>query len=1039
MTTIAILSTRLYGQDGVSVEAHKWERAYRSLGCEIVLIAGELGAIDTPHVVIPELAFTYPQVISLNERAFGPPLPAFERKALRDEIEAQADAIERQLQAALARFGVDVLSVENALAIPMNLPLGLALQRLIAEGQRTIARHHDFYWERERFRHNNVEWLLHAAFPPSQGPIRHVTINDHARRELRRKRGLDATWVPNAFDFSYAECVDDYNRGLRKDLGIGPEQKIFLQPTRFIPRKGIHRAVELVARLRADYGLDGVLVVTGPAGDEGYEYQQEILREAEAAGVRVICAAEEVGFVRGAPGARKRYTMGDAYVYADLVTFPSDLEGFGNPVVEAALYWRPLFVNRYPVLDDILILAKDRFDFIVIDGDVTAGAVARTYQVLTDPVAREKTVLGNFVTARRHFSMERLAQRLRALLDSFAAEAEPAPAPEGATLAPGTVSLPAWRRRPVQVASEREKSSPYLDLLRDRIDLETSSFSERGSRLLVSRRGYSLSVRLAERWSKLEAELGDFRHRQPIISDLYLIDGFGSLLDFTLTTYPHKLSLQTNAGLFEIVFLDTETLFISLPEGEVGLRFKVRGEHGHTDRRGGTFKGLRNVAYTTNAKIVSNIAGQVNGGYFHVELTVRGEAGRGLVLNVTPRLGFNRTVRPTADVLAEAARRWHDWFAGVPAVDEPYQAQYYYAWWIMRSGLVSSRYYMTREGMLASKTRYIGVWQWDAFFHALAYRYVDTKLAEDQLRIVLDHQREDGMIPDAIHDEGIVTYLPAPVDADVTKPPVIAWTALKLYQKSGDLDFLSEIYEPLVRWNDWWFQHDDDRDSIVQYDHPFSSGLDSSPIWDEGMPVESPDLNVYLCVQMEALAEIAGLIGETEDAEMWRQRSRRLARRVIEHFYDPVAGLFWPTRAHRPIRVLTPFCLYPLWLGRLLDDKIAARLVAHLTDPGQFWTAYPIPTVAVSDPHYNPDQMWRGPTWLNVNYIFIDALIKSGCPDLARQLRDRTLELVMKHDDIYEYYHPETGDHSPRAAPTYGWSSALFIDLVIKASKGEII
>jgi glycosyltransferase involved in cell wall biosynthesis len=419
MSTVAILSTRLYGQDGVSVEARKWEWAYRSLGCEIALIAGELGATDTPHVVIPELAFTHPRIVSLNERAFGPPLPASERKALRGEIEALADTIERTLQAALARFGVDVLSVENALAIPMNLPLGLALQRLIAGGQRTIARHHDFYWERERFHHNNVEWLLHAAFPPSQGPIRHVTINDQARRQLRRKRGLNAIWVPNAFDFSHTECVDDYNGELRKDLGISSEQKIFLQPTRFIPRKGIHRAVELVARLRADYGLDGVLVVSGPAGDEGYEYEQKVLAEAAQAGVKVICAAEGVGFVRSASGGRKRYTMGDAYVYADLVTFPSDLEGFGNPVIEAAMYGRPLFVNRYPVLDDILMLAEDRFDFIVIDGDVTTAAVACTYKVLTDPVAREEMVYGNFVTARRHFLMERLVQRLQDLLDSL--------------------------------------------------------------------------------------------------------------------------------------------------------------------------------------------------------------------------------------------------------------------------------------------------------------------------------------------------------------------------------------------------------------------------------------------------------------------------------------------------------------------------------------------------------------------------------------------------------------------------------------------
>ncbi len=164
---------------------------------------------------------------------------------------------------------------------------------------------------------------------------------------------------------------------------------------------------------------NGVLVVTGPAGDEGYEYEQKVLAEAAQAGVKVICAAESVSFVRGTSGGRKRYTMGDAYVYADLVTFPSDLEGFGNPVIEAAMYGRPLFVNRYPVLDDILMLAEDCFDFIVIDGDVTTAAVARTYKVLTDPVARQEMVYRNFVTARRHFLMERLAQRLQDLLGSL--------------------------------------------------------------------------------------------------------------------------------------------------------------------------------------------------------------------------------------------------------------------------------------------------------------------------------------------------------------------------------------------------------------------------------------------------------------------------------------------------------------------------------------------------------------------------------------------------------------------------------------------
>ena len=182
---------------------------------------------------------------------------------------------------------------------------------------------------------------------------------------------------------------------------------------------------------------------------------------------------------------------------------------------------------------------------------------------------------------------------------------------------------------------------------------------------------------------------------------------------------------------------------------------------------------------------------------------------------------------------------------------------YYYAWWIMRAGLISSRFYTTREAMTPSKIHYVGVWQWDAYFHALAYRHLEMKLAKDQIRIVLDHQREDGMIPDAVHDEGTVTRLTFPIEADVTKPPLLAWSAWKLYEIDGDREFLDEIYEPVVRWNNWWFEKNDvDGNGLCEYQHPYSSGLDDSPMWDEGVHVESPDLNTYLCLQQEALAKM---------------------------------------------------------------------------------------------------------------------------------------------------------------------------------------
>jgi glycogen debranching enzyme len=191
-------------------------------------------------------------------------------------------------------------------------------------------------------------------------------------------------------------------------------------------------------------------------------------------------------------------------------------------------------------------------------------------------------------------------------------------------------------------------------------------------------------------------------------------------------------------------------------------------------------------------------------------------------------------------------------------------------------------------------------------------------------------------------------------------------------------------------------------------------------------------------MQMDALAEIAAILGLGEDAKEWRRRAGELAARMDRHFWDERAGVYWATHQHTPIRTLTPFNLYPLLTGRL-DAQKRQRLLEHLLNPREFWLEHPIATVAKSDPHYDPNQMWRGPTWVNINYLFIEGLVKNGYHEHARALRDKTLALLMRENDIYEYYNPETGCPPPRAASVFGWSSAVFIDLAIKASRGEII
>jgi len=584
-----------------------------------------------------------------------------------------------------------------------------------------------------------------------------------------------------------------------------------------------------------------------------------------------------------------------------------------------------------------------------------------------------------------------------------------------------------------------EIDSDFIALLKNRIDLTHIPFTERGSRLLVYRQNNSLYIRLAERWFKREQQLASYRSRPPIIESWHLTDGEGRPLDFELTSYPHRLDFHTSIGDFRLSFLDSETLLVCLPACRCGISFLAHVDNAHADRRGGvlhlTGDIRRNIAYTTNARLVHETVEPHGPELQRVSLVVDCSATSALILNITPRLGFNRYIPDPAAALEAAARRWHEWFAAAPPVDPEFKAQYYHAWWVMRAGLISSRFYTTREAMTPSKVHYVGIWQWDAYFHALAYRYIDRRLAQDQLRILLDHQLENGMIPDAVHDEGIITHLTFPVEADVTKPPLIAWVVWKLYQHDGDKEFLDEIYEPIVRWNDWWFKNNDmDGNGLCEYQHPFSSGLDDSPLWDAGMPVESPDLNTYLFLQQENLARIARALGLSRDARLWTRRSEAMLKRMLEAMWDPQAGLFWARKDGVYLPVRTPFNLFPLLTGRL-PKEVCSSLVRRLTDPQQFWPRYPIPTVALDDPNYDPNQMWRGPTWINVNYLLIEGLRRSGYPELAGELRRRTLEMIANRPDIYEYYHPETGANSPKAAPIFGWSSAIFIDLAIQASR----
>jgi glycosyltransferase involved in cell wall biosynthesis len=398
---VAFISTRIAGTDGVSLEIEKWARVIERQGVDCYYIAGELDRPDDRCRLIPEMHFMHPEIAAINKGAFNSELRT---TAVTDEISRLTQLIRNALKEAIVELEIDGIIVENALTIPMNIPLGIAIVQVIQEtGIGCLAHHHDFYWERERFLINSVQDILRYAFPPALPTIQHVAINSVAAESFSRRTGLSCRIVPNVMDFANPPGTpDDYACHFRQEIGLAEDDIIFLQPTRVVERKGIEHAIELVKRLE-DPRIK--LVITHSIKDEGDEYAHYLLEFAKLMDVELHIVDDRVAEERGTDEkGRKLFTLADTYDAADLVTYPSEYEGFGNAFLEAIYHRKPVFCNRYAIYR--ADIEPCGFNVVLFDGFLTSGAVDGVRSILNDSQARQTMVDHNYEVARQFFSYE---------------------------------------------------------------------------------------------------------------------------------------------------------------------------------------------------------------------------------------------------------------------------------------------------------------------------------------------------------------------------------------------------------------------------------------------------------------------------------------------------------------------------------------------------------------------------------------------------------------------------------------------------------
>jgi glycosyltransferase involved in cell wall biosynthesis len=415
MMNIGFISTRFSGTDGVTLETSKWAQIFERNGYSCFWFAGELDRDPAVSYLATEAHFSDAVNQEINNAVMGSTYRVVETTNL---IHTQCQRLKQHIYRFLQKFDIDLLVAENILSLPMQIPLGLALTEIMAETQiPTIAHHHDFYWERERYLVNGVGDYLQASFPPKFNNIAHMVINSTAREELSRRCGIVATVVPNVLDFHQPPRVDmDAARSFRDYIGVKPDELVVLQPTRVIQRKGIEHAINLVHALGRP---NAKLVISHQAGDEGYAYARWLETFARSLKVDLIFVDTHLDDPWGTHSnsntrAYPEFSLYDIYPGADFVTYPSLCEGFGNGLLEAIYFNKPVLVNRYAIY--VKDIEPQGFDLVSIDGFITEHAVQRVSQLIDSPRLRHRMTSRNYQIARANYSYQNLQEQLNAAM-----------------------------------------------------------------------------------------------------------------------------------------------------------------------------------------------------------------------------------------------------------------------------------------------------------------------------------------------------------------------------------------------------------------------------------------------------------------------------------------------------------------------------------------------------------------------------------------------------------------------------------------------
>jgi len=391
---------------------------------------------------------------------------------------------------------------------------------------------------------------------------------------------------------------------------------------------------------------------------------------------------------------------------------------------------------------------------------------------------------------------------------------------------------------------------------------------------------------------------------------------------------------------------------------------------------------------------------------------------------------------------------------------------------------------------IPTKGLYPFQWNWDSGFAALGFAEFDEPRAWQELELLFRGQWEDGMVPHIVFHQPQDSYFPGPdvwgtshqpPTTGITQPPVLATVSRHMLEHATDPDLASEraaaLYPKILAWHRWWWsKRDRDGTGLVVIYHPWETGRDNSPVWDEALarvePTKKPyqrrdtslidashrphgyeydrylslvdlfrdcgydpdamaakspfkvaDVGINAILQggnrdLLALAQRFGT--EAEQAEITTRIA--LSDGAFERLWSPERSLYLclDLVSDRLIDVATSASFLPLF-GRVADPARAALLADQLRAWGER-CRWLVPSLDPDDTRFEPFRYWRGPVWFVINWLIAQGLKAYEIDDLERRLREDTLDLATNFG-LHEHYSPVDGEGG--GGDTFTWSAAV--------------